>query len=566
MKQPSYKIVSLTEATNSIDKSRLLAVDLETLNSEGLYSSIQLVQFMQAGWEHVLLVEKPEVIELSVLLKQCHIIAHNSSYEVSTIQKQLGKEFGIPEYDWKPKDFEDTLLLSKLHFYQKEKHSLDACYTYALGFDPYKAAGVDKKVMQSADWSKLTNDKLLYATIDVFYLLDLYHTMSHWVDDQTYKLTKRATELAFSFQTNGLPINLDKLKEQRENNKRIIEAEALPVNPNSWQQVRPYIGEDESDGLALATFALEGNERAAKINKVRKLAKQNSFLDKFERLAIDNRIYGHFTFTTKSGRGNCKEQNLQQLPRTTKGLFEAGNGKVLVSSDFAQLELRYACAVSGEPLMAQMFKDEADLHTETANMMDVPRQQAKTCNFNLLYGGSAKMLRNIFIKDADMLLPIDEVQQLKRKWHNLWKVLTAWQDKVVTKYRQGKKLETLLGRPLYAKLYTDALNLPIQGASSDISKLAMHKMFKELENHKDLQKASKFVNFVHDSFMWECPEDPAIYEPLAQITANAMKEAWDDLVVFTEIPDLPMPVDVTVGKNWGDMEKGENIIYSLYRR
>ena len=564
MRQLKYKLTSVATVKLLVDFSQPLAVDVETLNSEGLYSSIQLVQFYQKDWPSALLVEKPEIFELAALLTDCHMIAHNASYEVSTIQKQLGKELGCKPYDWQPRDFDDTLLLAKFQFFNKEKFSLDACYKYAFGYDPYVSAGLNKTEMQKADWSKLTEEKLTYAATDVFYLLDLYEECQEWLDDQSYKLTKLATKAAFSFQTNGVPINLDKLRLQRQQNNEKIDAMNMPINVNSYKQVRPYIGSDESDGLALATMALEGNERARQVNVVRKLIKENSFLDKFERTAINSRLYGHFMFTTKSGRGNCKDQNLQQSPRSTKGLIEAGEGRVLVASDFSQLELRYACAVSGEPLMTQMFKDGVDLHTETANLMSVPRQQAKTCNFNLLYGGSAKMLRTIFITSPPgVLLPLHEVQELKKKWHNLYKVLTSWQDSVVTKYRQGRKLHTLLGRPLQATLYTDALNLPIQGGSADIAKLAMHKMFTEVAKHEELKTNSKFVNFVHDSFMWDCPNDPEIYEPLAKITANAMKEAWNELVVFTKVPDLPMPVDVAVGKNWGDLEKDKKIIYSL---
>jgi len=410
----------------------------------------------------------------------------------------------------------------------------------------------------------LSDDKCKYAAIDVFYLLDLFDTCSKWVDHSTYQLDKAATSRAFEFQTNGLHIDRDRIKALRDKNQKAIDAMALPINVNSWQQVRPYIGEDESDGLALATFALEGNDKARNVQTVRKLIKLNSFLDKFERLAVNDRIYGKFAFTTKSGRGNCKDQNLQQLPRKTKSCFGAEDGNVLVMSDFAQLELRMFGAVSGDLAMAKAFKDGVDLHQYTADTMGVPRQQAKTCNFNLTYGGSANMLRSIFIKDADILLPIADVQDLKKKWHKLWVTGTEWQQQMAEDWQNGVPQSTSLGRKFISNLYTDAMNLPIQGRSADVAKLAMHKMFKALHLNEDIKGKVRFCNFVHDSFMWECPDDPAIYKPLALITANAMKEAWNELVVYTEVPDMPMPVDVTVGHNWGDLEyEVETPQYSL---
>lgn len=560
VKPLKYRVTTLDEVIAATDTSKPLAFDVETL---GLYGAIALSQFYQSDWPEALLVKRPDILGLAGFLKNAHIIAHNVSYEVSTIQTQLGVLFDEPLKYWAPRDYDDTLLLSKLKFWKKETFSLDNCYEYLFGFDIYGSHNIDKSEMHKANWTVITEDKLMYGAIDVFYLLDLYDECAEFLSESYYHLDKSATSNAFKFQCNGLPINPDRIRKKINANLAKIADEACPVNVNSYQQVRPYIGETDSNDLALAEFALSGNAKAEKVRKVRKLLKQNSFLNKYLETAVGNRIYGKFTFTTKSGRGNCKDQNLQQLPRSTKDCFEASPGKVLVMSDFAQLELRYICAVSGEPRMAKMFKDGLDMHTYTAEMMNVPRQQAKTCNFNLGYGGSATMLRSIFIKDANMLLPLVEVAELKRKWHNLWTVLTSWQDQATRDWRAGKPFKTLLGRTMYAKLYTDAMNLPIQGGSADISKLSMHRMFKHVAEQPKLQNA-KFVNFVHDSFMWECDDDPEVYELLAKIIAEAMKESWHELVAYTAIPDLPMPVEVLVGKNWGDLEyEKETPIYHL---
>lgn len=561
LKPIKYVFSTLSEVTSHIDPHQPVAFDIETI---GLYGKVALAQFYQSHWDSAMLVKSPEILELAMTIRRWHLVMHNASYEVSTIQDQMGYELDAHRLPWVPERWDDTLLLSKLHFYTKESFSLDDCYSYVFGYDIYSAAGIDKKEMQKAKWTSINPEQATYGAMDVFYLLDLYDQVKGHTDDISYQLDKSATSAAFAFQVNGLPISHERIESQMADNNRKIAELAVPINVNSWQQVRPYIGEDESDGLALATFALEGNERAAKVRQARKLIKENSFLQKYLDESFRGRIFGKFSFTTKSGRGNCKDQNLQQLPRTTKGVFEAGPGKVLVMSDFAQLELRMICALSGEPAMEKLFKEGVDLHGYTVEMMNVPRQQAKTCNFNLTYGGSANMLRSIFISDVDLLLSIGEVTTLKKKWHNLWRTLTAWQERKTAEWRAGAVFETVLGRRMKAKLYTDAMNLPVQGSSAEVAKLAMHKMFKAVAEVPELVEVTKFINFVHDSFMWECPDDPAIYEPLALITANAMKDAWHEIVTHTKIPDLPMPVDVTVGKNWGDLEyEIETPIYSI---
>jgi len=565
MKKLKYKFATLAEVRAQISDllPAPLALDVETM---GFYGKIRLAQFYQEDWQEALLVKNPEVIELSALLANKHIICHNTSYEVSTIQAQMGSLFGQPNYPWLPTKWDDTLLLAKLQWHDKDKYTLDECYKHAFNIDPYEAHGLDKKAMQHAwgNGTPATEDMYKYAALDVFYLLELYDRCSSWKDNSVYQLDHSATTNAFGFQCNGLPYSEERIDKLIAENNAKIDQINLPINCNSWQQVRPYIGEDESNGLALSIFASEGNQNAADVQTTRKLMKQNSFLTKYLAESFENRIYGKFTFTTKSGRGNCKDQNLQQLPRKTKCVFEASEDSVFVMADYSQLELRYSCAFTGEMNMARLFHQGVDVHQGTADAMAVPRQQAKTCNFNLLYGGSAAMLRNIFIEQADMLLPIEQVIQLKKDWHALWPTLTKWQKTMADDWRAGKTQQTLLGRKFKSKLYTDAMNLPIQGGSAEIAKLAMHKMCKEVNAHNLLKHTAKLCNFVHDSFHWECPNQPEYYEPLAAIIAKAMIDAWTELVKYTKFPDLPMPVDILVGKNWGDIEsEKETPVYKL---
>jgi len=563
MKTLHYKLVTLAEVKSSIDINTDVAVDFET---RGFYGKILLAQFYQRHWDTVLIVRSPEILELSAVLKPLKFVAHNINYEVSTLQAQLGEVFATKCFKWAPYSFHDTLLLGKLQYWQKESHSLDKCYTYMLGFDPYEAHNLDKKTLQKSDFTNPNEAQLTYAALDVFYLLDLLDACKTWQDSQCYQLDVLATAHAFNFQTNGFAIDAKRIKERiKENNQKISDL-AVPINVNSWQQVRPYIGEPESDGYHLALYTVrDGNERAKAVQTSRKLIKENSFLTKYLEESFEGRIFGKFAFITKSGRGNCNGQNLQQLPRSTKTMFSAPEGRVLVLSDFAQLELRYVCALVGEIRMSKMFKDGHDLHDFVKDLMEVERQYAKTCNFNLVYGGSANMLQSIFLTTGGAWLELSFVKELKAKWSALWPELIAWQTQVIKDWKAKKPLCTLLGRKMKAKLYTDALNLPVQGGSTgDISKLALHKMLTKVENLPDLKDRVLFVNFIHDSFMWECDNDPVVYKKLAQITAESMQEAWTALVSYTLVPDLPMPVDVQVGLNWGDIEyEIEKPIYTL---
>ena len=325
---------------------------------------------------------------------------------------------------------------------------------------------------------------------------------------------------------------------------------AVPINVNSYRQVRPYVGTEESDKLALVTLALQGNERAQEVLEARSLIKQNSYLTAYESSNMDGRLRGCFNFTAVSGRGRCSEINLQQLPRAFSYLFQAEPGKVFVHSDYSQLELRMACAYTNEKRMAELFFSGEDLHAFTAERLGSDRQVGKTCNFNLIYGGSARMLQSILLL-AGVELELEDVQKLKRGWHSLWPSLTRWQEEQASRHRKGSLVSTLLGRRMQPKLYTDAMNLPIQGSSAEVAKLALHYQHKEFIAEGLLDKI-EFCNFVHDQFVWTCEDDPALYSKVAEIVGNSMQAAWFEIIKHAKITDLPMPIEVEVGKNFKD--------------
>lgn len=538
-----------------------LAFDSETC---GLYGRIRLVQFYQASWDKVVLVNNPNPIQLAALLQNKHLLGHNLHYDISCLQKQTGTR-------WIPNKFDDTLFLSRLHWFAKLEFSLDDVLHYQLGHDPYKTAGLNKTVLQKSNWDVLvlTEEQKQYAAIDVYYMPELFETTKHLLDDTSYKLDIKTCRHALDFQCNGLPVIESAVATTYTNNVEAIAKADMPINVNSWQQVRKYIGEDESDGLALATFALHGNDKARKVREVKKLIKQNSFLDKFD--SMDNRIYGLFLPSARSGRFTSKNQNLQQLPRALKHVFgwEQGSGMCLVYADYAQLEMRTIAAITGDLRMAGVLRANEDLHDFTAKMLfgenftPTQRQIAKTCNFNLLYGGGAGMLRSILIKDADLLISMEEAASAKKRWQNLYHTVNSWQETGIEAFHRGTPWRTPFGRKYRAKMMTDQLNIKNQGAGAEVAKLAMCYMYEEYKDTFE-PKGVQLVDFVHDSYVFEAPEDPEIYTSLADLLAKSMQEAWFEFLragLDLRIRDLPMPVDVFVGYNWGSIEKDP--IYKL---
>ena len=551
MKTP-YIEVELDDLT--LDTNNPLYFDVET---DGLYGKIRLAQFYQKGDDAVQIVNWPGPLKLAMLLANYFCVMHTGHYEQSTVQHQGRNRFRL-----KPDEWADTFYLARLHFYNLQSYSLDDVTEHVVGRDVYADQGLDKKVLQKSNWAavRLTENQKLYAATDVYYLPQVYEACKEQEDTISYKLDMLTTYYCLDFQNEGMPVIPEKLQAQYQANLDRIAEIGLPINANSYQQVRPYIGSNKSDDLGLTTLMLQGNERAGQVNETRKLLKQNSFLNKFDN--ADNVIYGRFLPSARSGRLTSKEQNLQQLPRKTKPVFGVPpeSDECVLFSDYAQLELRCIAAITGDALMVEKFRDGVDLHAFTAEMLfglnwtKKDRQVAKTANFNLLYGGGWAMLGSILIKQAQILLSDAELQKIKRKWHNLWKGITAWQEKGISAWRKGMPWETPFGRRYTAKMMTDQLNIKNQGFGSEVAKLALHYMYEPV---KDFCPEAKLRNFVHDSYIWTLPRDPAIYEPIAKMVAEAMKEAWVEATQSVKVPDLPMPVETFVGYNWGAIEAGD---------
>lgn len=552
-----YAFVTFEELKELIDPEKPLMFDTETV---GLYGKIRLAQFFQEHFEGAMLIQWPDPMQLVALLTKLHTVCHNAHYDISTIQENLDN------LAWMPETFDCTFLLARLYYYNKEKFSLDDVVEYVLGEDIY---GGTKKDMHKENWDVpvLTDEQLTYASRDVIHLLEVYNTVIASEDDISYKLDILATRYCLDFQNNGLPFDEDKLNDRYAKNTARIEEIGLPINANSYQQVRPYIGSNQSDGKGLALLSIQGNERARDVQETRKLIKNNSFLTKFLNTAREGCIFGKFKMSARSGRSTSDDQNLQQLPRNLKGIFgvDTESDEVLIYSDFAQIQLRGVCVVTGDTTMEKLFRDGADMHNYVAEMIfgseftKRDRQIAKTANFGLLFGAGVAVFQSVLIKDANLFLSEEECMKIKKKWIKLWVQIAEWQQKGFKDHAKKVAWETPLGRRYIARMGTDQLAMQIQGFESEVAKLAMHYMWPKLE---ELSPDIKLRNFIHDSYIFSCPKDSELYEPACEIIADCMQEAWHEMCQSVKITDLPMPTNVRVGYNWGDIENDE-FIYEI---
>ena len=556
----------MADFTVKITKSSNLLLDEYSVNkplmfdteTEGVYGRIRLAQFYQDGWDYPIVWEFPDLIELVSLLKNWHIVCHNASYDISTIQDNLNKARFVPD------NLDDTLFLSRLYYYNKTKFSLDNCLQYCLGYDPYTSLGLDKSSLQKSKWSSsLSEEQYVYAAADVYYLQKLWDVVGGLTKNINYKLDINTLKYFLTFQVNGMPFSETIVNEKIAANTKEVGKINLPINCNSPKQVRAYIGNDLSNDLGLAYNISRGNTRAADVRQTRKLLKQTSFLNKWIKTQVDGKVFGKFNPSARSGRSTCKDQNLQQLPRQLKMCFEAPDNHVMVYSDFSQLELRCVCAVTGDSTMERLFRQGKDIHQYVADMLKVDRQIAKSANFGLLYGMGAARFSDYLLQNTGRSLSVDDCADIKRKWLSIFYDISHWQKRGINDWKAGKPWKTPLGRKYTAEQMTDQLNIQIQGMGAEVAKLANHYMNKKFtslnkykNNFQDWQ-----VNFIHDSYIFILPRQEPIYKEVSRIIAMSMQKAWKEMSKACKINDLPMPVKVDVGKNLGDIEGARENIY-----
>lgn len=576
--------VTLEQVQQMIDPGKVLAFDTET---KGKYGKVCLAQFYQEDWKAVAFVRYPDHLMLAAILDRVTFAAHNAHYDITTIQEQS-------ETRWVPKSYIDTFFAARLVYFNEDSFSLDDVMTYVLGYDPYRKTGLNKASMQKSNYDVpvLTDDQEQYAAIDVFYLLNVVKSVEHIFEDLNYILDIKTNNVFLRMQWNGMPVDNERLCQIYEQKTEQASLLCKDFNVNSYVQVRAKLNTRSSDDATLVKLVSEGNKLAKDIREKKKLLKRISFMNKW----LTERIYGKFKVSARSGRSTSEDQNLQQIPRDLKGCFGTKPGRVLVYADYAQIELRTICAITVCKLMEKLFREGTDLHSytrdfifgtiedivkslvgdrtdlEEAVMAEIHelaeatnkdnRQVSKTCNFNFLYAGGIDVFLGILLSQTGLIMTEVKAHGVRKLWRKLWREIYVWQQKGIIAFQSGKHGSTPLGRKYTAARVTDYLNIENQGSAADVAKLATIRMAPRLEElNKELNTEVVICNFIHDSWILECDDDPVVYKAASEVLAHSMQEAWFEISKVFNITDLPMPVNVKVGQNWGDIEKNIGVVY-----
>ncbi len=298
-----------------------------------------------------------------------------------------------------------------------------------------------------------------------------------------------------------------------------------------------------------------------KILEYRTLTKlKSTFCDGILKVVEDDgRVHTNFNQTeTRTGRISSTEPNLQNIPVKTeigknlRKYFCAKKGYVLIDADYSQIELRMLAHISNDKIMIEAFNDNRDIHSITASQIfDMPlkmitpimRSRAKTINFGIIYGMSAYTLSqnlNISIKEAELYI---------KNYFKRYEGVANYMQDIVERARANKFVETIFARRRYLPELSSsnfslrsfgqrvAMNMPIQGSSADIIKLAMIKVDKKL---KEESLDAKIILQVHDELIVEAKKE------IQQQVANILKNEMENVIKL----NVPLVADTSIGQNW----------------
>ena len=263
---------------------------------------------------------------------------------------------------------------------------------------------------------------------------------------------------------------------------------------------------------------------------------------------------------TGTGRLSSSDPNLQNIPvkteegRKIRDAFIAPKGKVVISADYSQVELRVLAHMSHDKALIDAFKNNEDIHTKTSKFIfnlgedEIPtseqRRLGKVINFGVVYGMSA------FRLSKELSINMFTAQKYIDGFFQKYSGVKAYFDKLLVEVKEKGYVSTMFGRKRFTasidkegrdKGYLNrmAINAPIQGTAADIIKLSMLNIQREIEKNN---YPLKMIIQIHDELVFECDES------FKEKGAEFIKFQMENVLKL----EVPLKVDVGVGASWGE--------------
>ncbi|MBU0647248.1 MAG: DNA polymerase I [Patescibacteria group bacterium] len=513
---------------------------------------------------------------------------HNIKYDIKVITSIGIKAKGTAG---------DSMIASYLLNPGSRKHNLDI-----VTFNEFNFQKISKKDLlgdgkDKISFGEVSVDKLyVYSCEDADFTFRLIKKLISKLEKEKLinlflEIEMPLVEVLAQMEINGIKIDIKFLAQIKEKvDKKIYklidkihQLAGEKFNVNSTQQLRKILFEKleiPTTGIAKTKTGLStGADELKKlkdqhpiiilIQEYRELSKLSStYIEALPKLINEKTGRVHTSFNqsiTATGRLSSTEPNLQNIPARTeigreiRQAFVAEKGYQLLSLDYSQIELRLAAHMSDDKKMIKAFNDNLDIHKATAAAINEialsevtaeMRQQAKAINFGILYGQGPHGL------SQNANIPYNKAKEFIEQYFKVYQDVKIFIDKTIELAHTQGYVETLFNRRRYLPEINSlalqvkktaermAINMPMQGTSADIIKIAMIKV-KKMIDEDYLIGDVKMLLQVHDELVFEVKEN------LVEKAAIKIKNIMEQVVKLK----VPLIAEVKVGENWGKMRE-----------
>ncbi len=357
-------------------------------------------------------------------------------------------------------------------------------------------------------------------------------------------------------------INLNSTKQLREYLYQTLKfKEVNRKQGGKWIPDRTDSGMEKADAATLERLTADTSEQRQFLSLYREYKatwnELTKYLRKFAECVEDANglLTAQFNQTNTqthrlSSSGRDYSTQFQNFPRAYKPLFRARRqGWYVGECDGAQLEFRVAAHLGRDPVALQDIVDGTDIHSVTAGVIGVSRQDAKAHTFKPLYGGQSGTA--------------DEkryYQFFREKYEGITATQQDWIDEVLEsgslRTEWGLRYywpNTTMDRSGYVKNTTSICNYPVQAfATAEIIPIALTSFWHRIQE-EGLQMM--IVNTVHDSIIVELPEEEVEdFHRLAQQCLIEDVYPYLEKVYGVKLT-VPLGCGVMTGPNWGSKDE-----------
>ena len=572
--------------TNSLDphQAKLVGISLSYSFGKSCYIPLAHIGYKNLNEEKILKIFKPYLEDKSIKK-----IGQNIKFDYIVFKKR-----GIDI-----NSMEDTMLMSYVLDAGKNRHNMDILSEIHLGHKTIKFKDLVGTGKKQINFSEVNIDVAKdYAAEDADITYRLYKIFSKSLKAEkllnVYEIfEKPLIKILALMEING--IKLDKLflkklstkfeKKINDLENKIYKISKKEFNIASTKQLGEIMYNDlkiaslkktkkgsfATSATVLEDLAFKGNEFPKLILKWRQSSKlKNTYSDSLpEHINLKtNRIHTSFLLAaTTTGRLASSDPNLQNIPiKTEEGkdirkAFISEKNKKLISADYNQIEMRILADLADVKELKKAFLNNEDIHSLTASQVfgvDINkinfdmRRKAKAINFGIIYGISQYGLaKQIGVSN-------NEAEEFLNSYFLKFPEIKDYMANTIKFCRKSGYVSNIFGRKTHITGINDknfnvrnfqeraAINAPIQGSASEIMRLAMIRLYDEIENNKNI--SLKMLLQIHDELIFEADlKDVKIASKLIKDTMKSVKDS--NLHSFS----IPLLVDINIGDNWGQL-------------